>query len=97
MTSHQNGISEVFPQTSFPGESSGGIARCRLLSQDSVFPPGVGGTPYDGLYGELPPEWGIFFRLLQVHERVGISLLEVYKGYGNVSFESVKGPQRVNR
>ena len=79
MTSHQNGISEVFPQTLFPGESSGGIARCRLLSQDSVFPPGVEGTPYDGLYGELPPERGIFFRL-QVHERVRISLLEVYKG-----------------
>ena len=79
MTSHQTGISEVSPQTSFPGESSGGIARCRLLSQDSVFPPRVGGAPYDGLYGELPPERGIFFRL-QVHERVRISLLEVYKG-----------------
>ena len=54
-----------------------------LLSQDSVLSPEGGGgrgTPYDGLYGELPVEWGIFFRLLQVHERVGISLLEVYKG-----------------
>ena len=80
MTSHQNGISEVFPQTSFPGESSGGMARCWLLCQDSVLSPGGGGIPYDGPYGELPPEWGIFFRLLQVHERVGISLLEVYKG-----------------
>ena len=39
---------------------------------------GVGGTPYDGLYGEAPPERGIFFRL-QVYERVGISLDEVYE------------------
>ena len=37
-----------------------------------------GGTPYDGLYGEAPPERGIFFRL-QVYERVGILLVEVYK------------------
>ena len=27
---------------------------------------GVGGTPYNGLYGEAPPEKGTFFRL-QVH------------------------------
>ena len=39
----------------------------------------MGGTPYDGLYGEAPPERGIFFRL-QVYERVGISLDEVYEG-----------------
>ena len=31
-----------------------------------------GGTPYDGLYGEAPPERGTFFRL-QVYKRVGIS------------------------
>ena len=29
-------------------------------------------------YGEAPPERGIFFRP-QVYERVGISLVEVYK------------------
>ena len=38
----------------------------------------MGGTPYDGLYGEVPPERSIFFRL-QEYERVGISLDEVYK------------------
>ena len=38
----------------------------------------MAGTPYDGLYGEVPPERSIFFRL-QVYERVGISLDEVYK------------------
>ena len=38
----------------------------------------MGGTPYDGVYGEVPPERNIFFRL-QEYERVGISLDEVYK------------------
>ena len=38
---------------------------------------GGGGTPYDDLYGEALPERGIFFRL-QVYERAGISLVEVY-------------------
>ena len=34
-----------------------------------------GGTPYNGLYGEAPPEKGTFSRL-QVYERVGISLVD---------------------
>ena len=38
----------------------------------------MGGTPYDGVYGEVPPEGSIFFRL-QEYERMGISLDEVYK------------------
>ena len=38
---------------------------------------GGGGTSYDGLYGEGPRKKGIFFSL-QVCERVGISLVEVY-------------------
>ena len=42
---------------------------------------GGGGTPYDGLFREAPPERGIFFRL-QVYERVGISVFEVYKREG---------------
>ena len=35
-------------------------------------PGGGGGTPYNGLYGEAPPERGTFFSL-QVYKRVGIS------------------------
>ena len=35
-----------------------------------------GGTPYNGLYGEAPPERGTFFRL-EVYKRVGISRAEV--------------------
>ena len=44
-------------------------------------PPRGVGSPYDGLYGEAPPERGILFRL-QAYERVGISLAEVYKRVG---------------
>ena len=33
-----------------------------------------GGTPYNGLYGEAPPERGTFFTR-QIYERVGISLV----------------------
>ena len=39
------------------------------------------GTPYNGLYGEAPPERGTFFRP-QVYERAGISLVEVYGKVG---------------
>ena len=39
------------------------------------------GTPYDGLYGEAFLERRIFFRL-QVYERLGILLVEVYKRGG---------------
>ena len=38
-------------------------------------------TPYNGLYGEAPPERGTFFRL-QDYKRVGISQVEVYKRVG---------------
>ena len=38
-------------------------------------------TPYNGLYGEAPPKWGIFFRR-QVYGGVGISLAEVTEGVG---------------
>ena len=41
------------------------------------------GTPYNGLYGESPPERNSSFRL-QVYERVGISLVEVCKRVGRV-------------
>ena len=42
-----------------------------------------GGTPYNGPYGEAPPEMGTFLRLHgQGYERVGISLVEVYESVG---------------
>ena len=37
---------------------------------------GGGGTPYNDLYWEAPPEKGTFFRI-QVYERLGISQVEV--------------------
>ena len=48
---------------------------------------GEEGTPYNGLYGDTPPEMGYFFRR-QVYERVGILLVEVYESVGE-SFISV--------
>ena len=42
---------------------------------------GGGGAPYNGLYGEAPPETGTFFRV-QVYKRVGISQVEVCKRVG---------------
>ena len=35
MTRHQYGISAVVPQTSFRGETRGGVAKSRLFSQAS--------------------------------------------------------------
>ena len=52
--------------------------EARIVRQESFeICRGRWGTPYDGLYGEALPERGIFFRL-QVYEKVGISLVEVY-------------------
>ena len=48
-------------------------------SERANFPGG--GTPYDGLYGEAPPERGTFFSL-QVYEKVEIS---------NDKFKYIKG------
>ena len=62
----------------------------------AIYARGGGRTPYDGLYGEAPPERGIFFRP-QVYKSVGVSLVEVDKCQGNLSFGSVKRPTRANR
>ena len=43
---------------------------------------GGGNTQYNGLYGEAPPERGTFFRL-QVYDREGILLVEVYESVGS--------------
>ena len=43
-----------------------------------------GGTPYNGLYGEAPPERGTFFRL-QVYKRVGILQVWVNERVGQYS------------
>ena len=54
-----------------------------LYSSLSVVIPdgGGGGTPYNHLYGEAPPERGSFFGL-QVYKRVGISQVEEYRRVG---------------
>ena len=50
----------------------------------------AGGTPYNGLHGDAPPERGTFFAL-QVHKRVRISRVEVYERV-SLSFRYLKGP-----
>ena len=54
----------------FWGFPTGDFHVTRGLREDT------GGTPYDGLYGEAPPERGTFFRP-QVYERVGILPVDV--------------------
>ena len=49
-----------------------------------------------GIYGKAPPERGIFFRL-QVYERVGISLVDVYKKVRKSVIWACERAQRANR
>ena len=51
-------------------------------------PPPGGGTPYNGLYGEAPPEKGTFF-MLQVSGRVG----SIWKGREICHLGLWKGPK----
>lgn len=63
---------------------------CSHPSHVKVKPPGGGGTPYNGIYGETPSKRGTFFRL-HVNERVRILLFEVYfKGRGICHFHHKK-------
>ena len=52
------------------------VWRRAVIQKESTSRVWGGSTPYDGLYGEAPPERGTFFRL-QVYERVGKSVLWV--------------------
>ena len=61
------------------------------MSRRLVTCPARGGTAYNGLYGEAPPEGGTFFRL-QVSKRVGISQVELYKRVGKLVIRYLKGP-----
>ena len=55
----------------------------------------VGGTPYNGPYGEAPPERVTFF-WLQVYERVGILLVEAYEMVGKSAIWVCERAQRAN-
>ena len=54
----------------------------------------MGVLPLMCLYGEAPPERGIFFRL-QVYERVRILLVEVYEGAGKSVIWLCEGAKRL--
>ena len=66
--------------------------------KQNIHSPGGGGegTPYYDLYGEAPPERGIFFRF-QVYKRVGTLLVEVYERAGKSVMRFCERAQRVNR
>ena len=50
-------------------------------------------TPYNGLYGEAPPQRVTFFSF-QVYDMLGISLAEVYECVGKHVVSSVKKAQK---
>ena len=62
-----------------------------LCFQFLTSPPG--GPPYNGLYGEAPPERGTFLRL-QVYEREGISVAELYERVGKSVISAGKKAQK---
>ena len=80
--------------TSFTTQTKG----WKTFSPETEYPlPGGGeGTPYNDLYGEAPPERGIFFRL-QVYKRVGTLLVEVHERAGKSVMRVCERAQRVNR
>ena len=55
-----------------------------------------GGVPYNGLFGDVPPERGSFFNL-KVYERVGILLVEVYERGGKSVICFCEWSRRANR
>ena len=73
----------------FPGQT---LINETMLGEGGSYPGGEG-TPYNGLYGKAPPKRGTFFRL-QVYERVGISLVQVYKTVGKFVIRICKRAQK---
>ena len=59
------------------------------MSQSNLCTRRKGATPYNGLYGEAPPEKGTIFRL-HVYKRVRISPCKAYERVGKLSVGPVK-------
>ena len=64
------------------------MIKYKYISSYTVSPPTPqedpgreGSTPYNGLYGDAPPERGTLLRL-EVYKRIGISRAEVQKRVG---------------
>ena len=57
------------------------IIKDNFYNKIQLISPGWGRTPYNGLYGEAPPERGTLFTL-QVYERVGLARVKVYERVG---------------
>ena len=54
---------------------------------------GGGDTQYNGLYGEAPPERRTVFRL-QVYDREGVLLVEVYERVGKSGISVCESAQK---
>ena len=69
------------------------VTVCGMLGtlEPSYTPPGGGGTPYNGLYEEAPPERGTFSGF-KYEKGQGFHKLRYIKGWGNQSFRYLKGP-----
>ena len=74
------------PPPSNKQKSPGYMYICSFHRRKSSHSVGGGeGTPYNGLYGEVLPKRGTFFRL-EVYKRVGISRAEVEIRAGKLTF-----------
>ena len=71
----ENHVTIIFP----PANSY--VCRLQFQPEEKSRRGVGGGTPYNGLYGEAPPETGFFCRL-KAYRRVGISRAGVYKRIG---------------
>ena len=76
----------------FIATKESGYIRKEFNSQRTGLGPG--GTPYDGLYGEAPPERGTFLGI-HVYEKVEISLVEVFKRAEKSVTWAWKGPKGI--
>ena len=81
-----------WPQSERENPNTGKEKR-RTLRKSNQPVAGPGGDAYKGLYGEAPPERGIFFRL-QAYKRVGIPLVEVYERVGKSVVSVCKKDQK---
>ena len=74
------------------------VVRLLLVCQTDPVSLGrwEGVFPYNGRYGEAPPERGTFFRF-QVYESEGISLVEVYERVGKSVIWVCERPKEPNR
>ena len=76
VTRHQYGISALVSQTSFGGETSGGVAKCRLFSQVTFLPVCLVCFSANSTYSTLTYLFIIFKRVLFSVTMIPLIVLE---------------------